>query len=225
MALSCEVLLAQKSKPLNLPNFDRKRIHFGFTLGINSMDFKMDQDLRKVDSLTALKTDSQSGFHIGIISALHFNKYFSLRFLPTLAFGQRNLEYTFEGNEGRSVVIKQVESTLIEFPFNVKYRSARYNNFAMYLVAGAKYSLDLASDKSTDNDVPELEQLVRLQQNSYSWEVGFGFDFFLEYFKFSPELKYSRGFDNVLIKENTIWSSPINKLQPAMIMINFNFEG
>ena len=225
MALSCEVLLAQKSKPLNLPNFDRKRIHFGFTLGINSMDFKMDQDLRKVDSLTALKTDSRSGFHIGIISALHFNKYFSLRFLPTLAFGQRNLEYTFEGNEGRSVVIKQVESTLIEFPFNVKYRSARYNNFAMYLVAGAKYSLDLASDKSTDNDVPELEQLVRLQQNSYSWEVGFGFDFFLEYFKFSPELKYSRGFDNVLIKENTIWSSPINKLQPAMIMINFNFEG
>lgn len=210
---------------MNLPNFDRKRVHFGFSLGVNTMDFNMDYDLQRVDSLIGVEVERQSGFNIGIVSALHFNRYFSLRFLPTLAFGQRNIEYTFRGPERNSLVVKQVESTIIDFPLNFKYRSARYNNFACYVLAGAKYSLDLASERDTDNDVPELDQLVRIDQSSYSWEVGVGLDFFLQYFKFSPELKFSSGLNNVLIDEPTIWTTPLKSLRPTMISISLNFEG
>ena len=190
------------------------------------MDFNMEHDLRLADTnLLGIETERQSGFNIGIVSALHFNKYFSLRFLPGLSFGQRNLKYTFDNSDINSVVTKQVESTLIEFPLNFKYRSARYNNFAAYVLAGAKYSLDLASERDTDNNVPELEQLVRLQRDSYSWEVGFGLDFFLEYFKFSPEIKLSSGINSTLVDENTTWTRPLINLQPRMISITLNFEG
>jgi len=221
------VLHAQKrQKPKNLRNFDRKVVHFGFSLGINTMDFNMDHDIRLADTnLLGIETERQSGFNIGIVSALHFNPYFSLRFLPGLSFGQRNLKYTFNNADAPPVVVKQVESTLIEFPLNLKYRSARYNNFAAYVLVGAKYSLDLASERNTENNVPELDQIVRLNRDSYSWEVGVGLDFFLEYFKFSPEIKLSSGINNTLVDEDTVWSRPLINLQPRMISITLNFEG
>lgn len=220
-------LQAQKRpKPQNLRNFDRKKIHFGFSLGINTMDFRMDHDLRLADTtLLGIETERQSGFNIGIVSAYHFNKNLSLRFLPGLAFGQRNINYEFGGDEAIPVIVKQVESTLIDIPLNFKFRSNRYNNFAAYVLVGAKYSIDLASEKDTDNNVAELDQLVRLQRDSYSWEVGVGLDFFLEYFKFSPEIKMSTGINNVLIEESTLWSNPLNRVQPRMFSITLNFEG
>ncbi len=217
---------AQRNQKIqNLPNFDKKKVHFGFSLGVNTMDFMLEKDLTTVDTLLAINRNPQSGFNIGIVSAVHFNKNFSLRFLPALSFGQRDLEYVFRETGRNSIVVKQVESTYIEFPLNFKFRSNRYNNFAAYMLFGGKYSLDLASDENTDNDVREIDQLVRLKRDSYSMEVGFGMDFFLEYFKFSPEIKLGIGMTDVLIQEPTIWTSPLNKIRPRMILISLNFEG
>ena len=55
------VLVAQNSwaqrhtVPLNLPNYDRKPVHFGFLLGINSMDFKITPKAIQADILFHLK--------------------------------------------------------------------------------------------------------------------------------------------------------------------------
>lgn len=218
---------AQKRKVLNLPNFDNKQIHFGFTLGFNTMDYIIEKDLTGMDSLISLQNSRQSGFNIGIVADLHIHKFLSLRFLPTLAFGQRDLEYTFVTNTQPSTAleIKQVESTYIEFPLALKYRSARYGNFAAYALGGSKFVIDLASQEDVDNDVSPQEQVIKSKKNFLMYEVGFGADFFMEYFKFSTEIKFSAGFNDILIQDNTIWSSPINKLTPQMITISFHFEG
>ena len=66
-------LFAQKhSKLENLPRYDNKKIHFGFTLGINNMDFKIKQvpDISDFDSLYVLEAQKQKGFNLGIVSNL-----------------------------------------------------------------------------------------------------------------------------------------------------------
>lgn len=215
----------QNKKVWNLPNFDRKWVHFGFTLGLNNMDYRLNTDLTQVDSLISLETNSQPGFNIGIVSQLHLSRYFGLRFLPALIFGQRNLEYVFQGREQNVLVTKAVESTYLEFPLLLKYRSQRLNNFAAYFVGGAKYAADLSSQAEINNKVPPPQQIVRLRRHNFMYEIGFGLDFFLEYFKFSPEIKVSTGLRNMLIDEGTIWERPIDHLQPRVISISLHFEG
>jgi hypothetical protein len=216
---------AQQKKVWNLPNFDKKTIHFGFSLCLNTMSYITETDLTQTDSLISVETNPQSGFNLNVVSDLHLNKNFSLRFMPGLSFGQRNIEYVFEDQPRDVLVVKAVESTYLDMPLNFKYRSDRLNNFAAYVVAGGRYSLDLSSQFDTNNDVPVEQQLVRLKRHNFWYEFGFGMDFFLEYFKFSPEVKLSVGVNDVLIQDGTFWVSPIERVQPRMLTISFHFEG
>lgn len=220
-------LFAQAPKVKNLQRFDTKFIHFGFSLGINSGGFALHRNPYNTarDTLATIEVINQSGFNLGIVSDLHLHKHFNVRFLPTLVFGQRNLEYKFVNFQGESrTVAREVESTYLDFPLLLKYRSARLNNFAAYIIAGGKYSIDLASNEDVDNrDIPE--SIIKLKRNTTSAEVGIGTDFFLPYFKFAIELKMSYSLDDALIRDNTELSNPVEKIVPKMFFISFLFEG
>ena len=220
-------LLAQPPKAKNLQRFDNKRVHFGFSLGFNSGTFALQRKPFSTarDSLASLDVISQSGFNLGIVSDLHITNHFGLRFLPTLVFGQRNLEFKFINRQGDiKTEVRAIESTYLDFPLLFKYRSARLNNFAAYVVFGGKYSLDLASDEDVNNDeIPE--SIIKLRSNTASAEVGVGTDFFLPYFKFAIELKMSYGLQDALIKDDTELSNPIEQIVPKMFFISFLFEG
>ena len=142
-----------------------------------------------------------------------------------MVFSQRNLEFQFVGQDGSfNLVTREIESTYLDFPLLMKYRSARLNNFAAYVIGGLKYSIDLASNENVSNDdIPE--SIIKLKRNTTSAEVGVGTDFFLPYFKFSLELKMSYGLQNVLVKDNTELSNPIDRILPKMFFITFLFEG
>jgi hypothetical protein len=218
----------QQRKIQNLERFDRKKFHFGFALGVNSAAFIMDYDPSKVDSLKLLDQKRETGFNLGIVSDLHIHPLFNLRFIPTLSFAQRNLNYTFYDSRDSAFVnfTKPVESTFIDFPLLFKFRSMRQNNFAAYFVGGGKFSYDLAANKKVDNiHAPRDEVVVKIETISYSYEVGFGMDFFLEYFKFSPEIKWTFGINNLIINDGTEFSAPITKLKHNIFTISFTFEG
>lgn len=221
------IVFAQKPKVENLQKFDAKTTHFGFSLGLNTGSFALHRQPFNglQDSLASIDVVNQGGFNLGIVSELHLHKYFGIRFLPTLVFAQRNLDYLFIGEDGLpNLVQRQVESTYLDFPILFKYRSARLNNFAAYVVAGAKYSIDLASNEDVKNeDIPE--SIVKLKRNTTSAEVGVGTDFFLPYFKFAIELKMSYGLQDILIHDNTELSEPVEKIVPKMFFITFLFEG
>ncbi|MCB0802310.1 MAG: PorT family protein [Bacteroidetes bacterium] len=221
------VVFAQKIKVENLQRFDTRRIHFGFSLGINSGSFALQRKPYNhfTDSLASIDVKSQSGFSLGIVSDLHIHKHFNLRFVPTLVFGQRNLSYLFIPRNGLPKLVETtVESTYLDFPLLFKYRSARLNNFAAYVIAGAKYSVDLASNQDVNNDEIPVT-IVKLKQNTMAAEVGVGTDFFLPYFKFGIELKMSYTLDDALIHDNTELSAPIERIAPKMFMLTFLFEG
>lgn len=212
---------------VNLSQFDDRLYHFGFMLGYNVADFYVDRaNEPEFDSgLLTVNTINQPGFNLGIIASINPIKNVSIRFLPTLTFQDRLLQYRFhEGTDSSRVFDKRVESTFIDFPINVKLRTDRVRNFAAYAVAGARFSVDMQSDKDVSNVLLE-ELIVKTDRNDWSMEFGGGFDFFLKYFKFGIELKMLMGMPNVLIDDGTPFSDPIHSLRTRAFMISFTFEG
>jgi len=199
-------------------------MHFGFTLGVNSLDFRIKHNDEVIyqDSLYVLQSNNQKGFNLGIVSNFRMGKYTDFRFVPAIVFGERRLLYSFsDTNNIISTETKAIESTLLDFPFYVKYKSERYNNFRSYVLFGIKYSLDIASQKDIVN---EDFVVLKLQPHDLTGEIGFGMDFYLEYFKFSPQIKVSAGVLNLLSKDESVYTTSIKNLYTNGWMLSFTFE-
>jgi hypothetical protein len=221
----------------NLPHYDQKPYHFGFALGVNRMDFALQpiSNLHTVeksppniiviaefDTLKSVLATPQNGFNIGIVSNLKLAPQLDLRFVPTLTFGDRTLVYNGIKNGNPITRNQKIESTFIDFPLHIKYKSVRMLNTRVYVIGGLKYSYDLASLRDK-NDVEE-EVLARIGKNDLYYEVGVGFDQYFYYFKFSTEIKGSFGLGNILAPENTMFTNSIQRLNSRLIMISFLFE-
>lgn len=211
----------------NLPNFDLSRFHFGFLLSYNTSDFymKLKPGALTNDSLLVLDHVRAPGFNLGIVASLNMSANFSLRFLPTLSFQDRLLRYEFRRQDSTVADFdKPVESTYLEFPLHIKFRSNRINNFAVYALAGGKFGIDMATKRDVNNDIDD-EIVVKLEKYDYSVDVGAGVDMFLPYFKFGIELKHSIGIPNIAIDDGTRFSTPIESIRTKVWVLTFTFEG
>ncbi|MGH2642426.1 MAG: PorT family protein, partial [Chitinophagaceae bacterium] len=60
----------------------------------------------------------------------------------------------------------------------------------------------------------------------FGYEAGFGFEFYLPYFIFSPEIKISNGARNIFIRQpGNIYSDRIGEILSRMIVISIHLEG
>jgi hypothetical protein len=214
----------------NLYDFDEKRIHFGFVLGYNKADFYLDKNTgygTSIDTLMVLEVEPKSGFNLGIVSSLNLAPNLKIRFVPSLSFQERVIEYTyFKQPDTSEFWQKDVQPVFLDFPLLVKFRTDRINNFAAYIIGGARFGLDMSSSEEVKNSSATLEdQIVKTSKSDYGLEIGGGFDFFLEYFKFGVELKLGLGLKNMLIQENLKFSSPIESLRSKVWTLSFTFEG
>ncbi|RLD44519.1 MAG: hypothetical protein DRI86_07305 [Bacteroidetes bacterium] len=215
--------------PKNLPNYDYKNWHFGFTLGVNTMNFNV-YPVDKVDydsTVLIIQPKLSQGFNIGIVANKRIGTYWDLRFVPTLSFGQRNIEYVIRTSPTKEELFtKSVESTFLDIPISVKYKSKRFqknlNNMRTYVLGGIRYSIDLASQKKKKGSSDEI--VLKLNPNDLMITTGVGFDFYLAYFKFGVELQFAYGLINVLDKEETIYTTNMEKLSSRMAWITFTFE-
>ncbi len=218
----------------NLAQHDQKDYHFGFSLGLNKMDFSLKpiSNLQNVemagniiaefDTLYSVLTRAENGFNIGIVSNLRLTDQWDLRFIPTLTFGDRNIVYHGIRNDNPITRTQQLESTFIDFPLHLKYKSVRMLNTRVYVIGGFKYSYDLASVE--DKEDVEDELLVRIGKNDFFYEMGVGFDYYFYYFKFSTEIKASFGIRDMLSRENSMFANSIDRLNSKIIMVSFLFE-
>ena len=208
-----------------MPKFDKRPYHFGFGIGFNKYDFsiKTVPNVYQKDSLAILESTPQWGFNISLLANLRLGNHLDLRFTPTLSFGSRNLNYSFIYNDSTSnrTKIKAIESSVIDFPLSIKYKSARVNNFRAYMLGGIKYSIDMASQAKKD---PNNKELVKIKKNDVAFELGFGLDIYFDLFKLSPEIKFSVGLNDLIVRENTPYTRAIDKLTSKVLFINFYFE-
>ncbi len=227
LTLHALTAVSQNFHGTNLSRFDSKLYHFGFHLGVNTADYYINREtnLNFEDSLLSVNTDNQPGFNLGIIASINFTKNVSLRFTPTLSFQDRALNYVFYVDpENVDRYTKRVESTFIEFPVNLKFRTDRLKNFAAYSIVGGKFLIDMQSQRDVNQALAE-EIVLKTEKNDWALEFGGGFDFFLQYFKFGIELKMAVGIPNLLIQDGTQFSDPIQSLRSRTFMISFTFEG
>ena len=241
---------AQRNIVLNMPAYDQEMFHFGFVLGVNQslVTLKPITDLRTrvfdstyipdilpmPDSARVLSVNASPipGFVISIVSNMRMGDHFDLRFIPSLSFGDRTLNYeietyrTFAGGDTteRLLINKKVPSTYIIFPLEIRYKALRYNNFRPYLLVGGQYSLDLASNAKKREQKNRNEKIVKFNASDFYVEAGVGFDFYNEWFKFGIELKMMYGLMDVLKREGNIYTESISSLNSKIFQVSFTFE-
>ena len=218
----------QKYKQERYKNFDKRLFHFGFMLGVNSSDFSVYQknDAYQTYGLVSLNNDSQPGGQLGILATMKLGTpLFRLRFIPTLSFQERVLNYKSLDsiNFRNGVGEERVNSTSLDFPLMLQFRTKRYNNFTAYALIGGQYSIDLQSQEKASQSY--IDPFIKIKKNDFQVQIGGGVEFFAPYFKFGLELKYSQSFKSSFIQDWTPVSNPINQLYNKGWWFSIIFEG
>ena len=212
---------AQIRGTYNFLDFAQKPYYFGITLAYNSANYRLahSNDFVRNDSIRLAESTTGNGFNLGIVTNLKIGQYWDFRFLPTLSFTDRTIQYqTIDDLR----VDKRVESVFVELPFHLRYKSAPYRDLRLFVIAGAKYSFDVASNSRSRSD----NNIVRVAPSDFAIEYGTGLQIFFPYFIFSPEIKVSHGLSNTLIYNGQqTFSSVLEKVQSRTFTISFHFEG
>ena len=224
-AMSHLAAYGQKPKPKNDSWYDEKVLHFGFSLGFNTMDFRVtpSQEYYVKDSLFPDVSYLKPGINIQVITDFRPAKYFDIRFLPGVSFGQRTL--MFYRNDKLYNDNQKFESSFLEFPLLLKMKGMRLNNVRPYVISGLNFRYDLAAKKEYDdgNNI-----YLRLKRPDLYYEAGTGLDIYLPYFKLSVELKMSNGIGNVMVKDpapiHPEYRNAIEKIRSQIWTIAFHFE-
>jgi hypothetical protein len=191
------------------------------------MDFNItpSQSYLEKDGYYPEVTFLNPGINIQIVTNLRPSKYFDLRFLPGVSFGQRNVRYyDYETLEILSES-QRIESSFLEFPLLVKYKGDRLNNVRPYIIGGINYRYDLAGKKEYDDEKPVY---LRLKRSDLYYEVGAGLDFYLPYFKLSIEIKMSNGINDIIVHDpapnNPQYANAIERMKSQIWILAFHFE-
>lgn len=218
--------LFSKDPIINLENFQKQRVYFGFFMGLNTFDYKIDYKTVSEDILVKNST----GFNVGLVADLKLQEYISLRFEPGLYYTTRELQYSksyFPSTPAPTPtdLTRLINGTYIDFPLLLKFSALRTGNIRPYLLGGVSATLNLSSNsKSTDDN---YEDVFRVKYWTTNYSLGLGIDVFTEYFIFSPSVRGVFGFNDELIQDNnpnSPWTSNIESMKTRAFLINFTFH-
>ena len=213
---------------------DQNDLSFGFSFTYVTNSFKIikktdwrnpyfDPGTNKyiTDSLNSIVSKPATGFAIGFITRYRLDEHLEIRSTPSLVFADRSVYYSYD--DPSENVLKSVQSTVVDFPVELKLKSDRLMDFRAYILGGIKYTQAIGKG----NDLPNTDPLQKTLKNVSgfgSYEAGIGCDIYFEFFKLSPEIKISNSIGNVLLPENQPFASPISKLTLHSIMFSLIFE-
>ena len=211
------------SKVENLQNFDKKKLHFGYYIGLNQYNFKIDY---KENPNYTTQVEEELGLNIGLIGDFRINEFLNLRFEPGLHTNKGALKFNERSNFTRnSDTLRSIKSTYIHIPILLKFSSKRIDNYRPYLIGGISTSFNLSSNENSPED--NKNNVFRLKSNNLYYELGFGIDFYLQYFKFSPSIRGLFSLKNEIVPDNDIdspWTGNIKKFSTRGFFINLTFH-
>lgn len=221
LTLVCYAGNAQfNEKPiLNLQTEDKAFLNWGYFLGVNQYDFKFEYKNDFGDILV----DKSVGFNVGLIGEMRLHEFLDLRFEPGLFYTQRILG--FPGFTDAVDAIREVKSTYINFPLLLKVSTRRIGNWKPFIIGGVGTQLNLGSNEDSLDD--NSSGTFRMKKSVFHYELGFGIDFYTEYFKFAPSIRGVFALSDELVPDNdpnSPWTGNISGLRTRGIFINFTFE-
>jgi len=218
---TCFIANAQRRVTQNNPNYDNRFLSYGFLIGVHTSSYQLkysDRFVNDLDSLYSISPKWSGGFTLGFIVNLKIADFLDIRLLPQVSFYEHLLEYEFLDAPR---IEELVETTVVEFPLMAKYKSARRGNTRMYMIGGVKPGIE-ASGKNDIDDVSDDN--IEINTFNVSLDIGFGFDFYYPLFKFSPEIRFSKGITNMLGSSNNSFGQGIDRLNTNTITIYFLFQ-
>lgn len=201
----------------NKDNMDKQRWSWGYFLGFNSYGF----DLQYNKPATDIVVKNDIGFNVGLLGNLRINDYIDLRLEPGVVFANRTFTYTEIPEDN----FRDIKSTYIHVPLLVKFSTKRLNNFKPFVVGGVSRSINLSSNETNPDDNSAGE--FRMINNANYFELGFGIDFYLPYFKFTPSIRGVFGMTDELKRDkdpNSPYTGQIESMKSRGIFINFTFQ-
>ena len=246
-------LYSQKERIEYLPNFDKRKIHFGYYVGINRNSFEINyHDQSGFDENSPVNpipprdmfVDVQAslGFNIGFVVDYRLHQNINLRFEPglvsnakTLTVIDPNLDATVNGvpiyaNSTQNTE-REVAGTYLHLPLMLKFSTNRLNNIRPYFIGGLSYDFNFSSNENNGKD--NFEGEFRMTKNNFMYEVGIGVDFYMYFFKFSPSIRGVFAINNELVEDfnpvdnpeySSPWTGPIDFMGTRGIYLNLTFE-
>jgi len=162
---------------------------------------------------------------VGLVGDLKLNNYINLRLEPGLYVTNRDLIFPKLIGGEEEDFLRETQSTYIHVPLLVKFSTKRLNNFKPFVVGGVSTSLNLSSNQ--DNPEDNLSGQFRMTKNSYYYELGFGIDFYLYYFKFTPSIRGVFALKNEIVPDDASpspYTDNIARMETRAIFINFTFQ-
>lgn len=218
-----------REKLTNLENFDKQRWTWGYYFGLNEYDFKFNYDETKVNDVYTGKT---LGFNVGLVGDLRLNDYLNLRLEPGLYYNTRNLTFpnqigdaTFPADASEADFEREIKSTYIHIPLLLKVSTKRLNNIKPFVVGGFSYSHNLSSNEKNPDD--NYAGQFRMKTGTLYYEVGFGVDMYLFFFKFTPSIRGVFALTDELVRDedpNSPYTSNIDKMMSRGVFLNFTFQ-
>lgn len=221
LVLSLLLFTGSKAQEIN-PTYDLHRVHFGFSIigNYGKLKYATRSSFLDNDTIQQVNTKSFPGFGVGGIMNLKIAEYWDFRTMVNIQFVERHLEYNFRGGE---VQTAKLNSTYMEIPLLLKYKSKRNHNKRFYWVGGVTYRYDFASDIETERS--NTKPVVALYPATFSYDFGAGLDLYYEFFKFSPEIRISNGIGNSMVPDQFIYASALSRMSPKLIQFFLHFEG
>jgi len=201
---------------------DNNLLTWGYYLGFNSYDFKFTYNT----NAEAIVRKPATGFNVGLVGDIKLNDYMNLRLEPGIFFSTRNLEYPESyGLTEPSDRAREIKSSYVHVPLLLKIGTKRINNIKPFIVGGFSTSLNLSSNQ--DNPDDNSNNQFRMKKSTLYYELGFGVDIYLYYFKFTPSIRGVFALNDELVRDvdpNSPWTSNIQKMQSRGVFINFTFQ-
>jgi hypothetical protein len=210
----------------NNPNYDNRKLTYGFLIGLHTSAYQIKYSDRMVsqqfDTLYSVEPGWSPGFSLGFIVNYKLADLLDLRLTPKVAFYEHKLRYVYTDRGGADQAPHEevVETTMVEFPLLLKFKSERRENLRMYMIGGVKPGIEASGKKDLENVTSTLE----VTGANLSLDVGFGFDIYYPLFKFSPELRFSKGIVDVLDNKVNAFGQPLKRVNTNTITLYLLFQ-
>jgi hypothetical protein len=208
----------------NNPNYDNRKLSYGFLIALHNTAYNLKYSEKFVtpdmDTVLSVQPQWSPGFVLGLIVNYRLGDFFDLRLTPQVAFYEHKLNYMYRVQNEVRTDQQVVETTFVEFPLLLKYKSERRGNVRMYMVGGIKPGFEASGKKNLDNTLASVE----VKGFSTNLDIGFGFDLYYPLFKFSPELRFSRGITNMLANTTNKYGQQIKNITTNTITVYFLFQ-
>lgn len=204
----------------NKQNWDKQTVFWGYYLGLNMKNFEISYN--KTDFF--VETTPNIGFNVGLIGDLRLHNNINLRLEPGLSSNTKTIAFhNIPGGQKDS--IRNIAGTYLHFPLLLKFSTNRYENIRPYLIGGVSYDHNLSSNEGSTLDNEDGE--FRTKRHNFMYEFGFGIDFYLPYFIFSPSIRGIFAINNEMIPDdnpNSPWTKPIDFFGTRGIFLNLAFH-